>query len=111
MVCRLVILEWILLLDCHRVNGRWLVAGRVVRQAFRIEDDLGLLFIFRVILVLLAWNRQHIAIAVYRRRLDLRHRQARIILFMFIAHCLLIVSLRLDINLIIILLGILPIFR
>ena len=30
-VCRLVILEWILLLNCHSVNGGRLVAGCVVR--------------------------------------------------------------------------------
>ena len=48
MVCRLVILEWILLLNRHGVNGGRLVAGCVVRQAFRIEDDLSLLLFLRV---------------------------------------------------------------
>ena len=105
MVRWLFILEWILLLNRHSVNGGRLVAGCVVRQAFRIEDDLSLLF-FRILLtgLLLSWptgvRRQYIGIAGYRCRLNLRHGQARIILFMFIAHgcCLLEVSLCLDIN-------------
>ena len=78
MVCRLVILEWILLLNRHSVNGRRLVASCVVRQAFRIEDDLRLLFFLRVRLTgpLLPWPtnvRQYIGVAGHRRRLNLRH--------------------------------------